>query len=78
MTKLQDSIREPIDEGWSVHIYDRHRRLLCTLAPSHGWMFLLGCVFGIMVAMLWGNVAQQSPPVQAVNPTTDIPQLRLD
>ncbi len=56
MKKLQN----PVDEGWSVHIYDRQRRLLCALESSHIWTFLLGCTFGLLLAVVWGNLAQPS------------------
>ncbi|MEM6425820.1 MAG: hypothetical protein AAF651_06880 [Cyanobacteria bacterium P01_C01_bin.73] len=71
-----NKLKEPIDEGWSVHIYDRRRRLLCTLEPSHGWVFLLGCLFGLGLAITWANLAQpRSAP--AAN-AAETPLLQID
>lgn len=75
MNKLQ----YPIDEGWSVHIYDRQRRLLCALEPSHGWTFLSGCFLGLVLAMVWVNMAHSSPATSSqstVPPKT--PLLQVD
>lgn len=75
MKKLQT----PIDEGWSVHIYDRQRRLLCALEPSHGWIFLLGCLFGVVLAIIWANIAHYSPKTSSPNAVArETPLLQLD
>lgn len=75
MNKLQ----KPVDEGWSVHIYDRQRRLLCALEPSHGWIFLLGWGVGLMCAIAWVNLA---PPAADAYPLEDrapkTPLLQVD
>ena len=75
MKKLQN----PVDEGWCVHIYDRQRRLLCTLEPSHGWIFLLGCIFGLVLAIAWVNIAQPSSETPSPrSPSTESPMLKVD
>jgi hypothetical protein len=65
------------DEGWLVQVYGRDRRLLCVLEPSHGWIFLLGCGLGLLLAVLWVNFARLSPPVEPL-PPEEVPQLRVD
>ncbi|MEM6253558.1 MAG: hypothetical protein AAF821_11605 [Cyanobacteria bacterium P01_D01_bin.156] len=74
MKKLQN----PVDEGWSVHIYDRQRRLLCALEPSHGWIFLLGCAFGLVLAIIWFNVAPNSETTVPREPLPKSPMLQVD
>ncbi|MGB3612953.1 MAG: hypothetical protein WBA10_04100 [Elainellaceae cyanobacterium] len=73
MKKLQ----EPVEEGWSIHVYDCKRHLLCTLEPSHGWVFVFGCLFGLLVAIAWGNLASHS---QTAEPTgsSEVPQFQVD
>jgi hypothetical protein len=68
MSKVSNQLQEALDTGWSVQIYSRDRRLLCSLYPSHGWAFLIGIVLGFVVALvsLSGQVsAQSSPPAQS-------------
>lgn len=75
MKKLQN----PVGEGWSVHIYDRQRRLLCALEPSHVWIFLLGCTFGLVLAVVWGNLAQPTSGTPFLrNPATTSPMFQVD
>ena len=75
MKKLQN----PVDEGWSVHIYDRQRRLLCALEPSHGWLFLLGCTFGLVLAIVWVNMAQPDSETTFLRcPSTKSPMFQID
>ncbi|MGF1538207.1 MAG: hypothetical protein ACFB4J_17220 [Elainellaceae cyanobacterium] len=73
MKKLQ----APVDEGWSIHVYDRKRRLLCTLEPSHGWAFGLGCIFGLLIAMAWGNLVHHSRSATPAN-SPEAPQTQVD
>jgi hypothetical protein len=56
MSKLK--VKHSIDEGWMMHIYSRDRRLLCTLESSHAWAFLTGLVFGLLIAIIWFNLAR--------------------
>ncbi len=65
------------DEGWRVQVYSSDRRLLCVLEPSHGWMFLLGCGVGILLAVIWVNFARYAPPVEPA-PPTNTPKLQVD
>ncbi|NJL88920.1 MAG: hypothetical protein HC916_03270 [Coleofasciculaceae cyanobacterium SM2_1_6] len=61
-TKLQPRF-DNTKEGWLLQIYSGDRRLLYVLDPSHGWAFLLGCGFGLLVAVVWFNLAiHQTPP----------------
>lgn len=80
MNKFESKQSRPkfdADEGWLVQVYGRDRRLLCVLESSHGWMFLLGCGVGILLSVIWVNIARYSPPVEAAPPTQP-PELRLD
>ncbi len=67
-----------IDEGWRVQVYDRDRRLICLLEPSHGWIFFLGCVAGFLVAAIGFS---RTAPVSVTQPTdipTDTAPLQVD
>jgi hypothetical protein len=57
------------EEGWVVQVYSSNRRLLFMLDPSHGWIFLLGCGVGLLLAVIWFNVARYSPPLEPTPPT---------
>jgi hypothetical protein len=52
MSKTSNQLQEALDSGWSVQIYSRDRRLLCSLYPSHGWAFFMGIVLGFVVALV--------------------------
>lgn len=65
------------DDGWLVQVYGRNRRLLCVLEPSHGWLFLLGCGVGVLLAIIWVNMARYNPPVEPTEPQ-EIPELQID
>lgn len=80
MNKFESKKSQPIseaDEGWLVQVYGQNRRLLCVLEPSHGWIFLLGCGVGILLAIIWFNIARYSEPIEPV-PPTEIPQIQVD
>ncbi|WP_416674347.1 hypothetical protein [Egbenema bharatensis] len=64
MNKASYQLQEALGNGWSIQIYSRDRRLLCSLDPSHGWMFLIGVVLGFIIALvsLSGQVSAQSLP----------------
>jgi len=64
-------------EGWLVQVYDSDRRLLCVLDSSHAWTFLLGCGFGLLLAVLWFNLASYSPAA-TYEPTTTSPKMWVD
>ena len=74
MRKLQEP---KIDEGWSVHVYDRQRRLLYVLDPSHRWTFLVGCIVGISFALVGVNLVQNQSAPEPVR-STDTPKLEVD
>lgn len=62
----QNSSRSHINEGWSVVVYSGDRRLLCSLHPSHGWMFIIGLVSGLLLAALWYSASLSSVRNQPV------------
>jgi hypothetical protein len=65
------------NEGWMVQVYGRDRRLLWVLEPSHGWIFLMGCCVGLLLSVIWVNVARYSPPVEPTT-TTESPAFQVD
>lgn len=75
-TKLRPRI-DQTSEGWLVQIYGRDRRLLCVLESSHAWTFLLGCGFGLLVAVGWFNLANLSP-TPTYEPATTPPEMWID
>lgn len=80
MNKFESKQPQPklnANEGWVVQVYGSNRRLLCVLESSHGWIFLLGCSVGLLLSVIWINVARYSPPLE---PTTPIqsPALQVD
>ncbi len=80
MNKFESRQSQPrleTGEGWVVQVYGSNRRLLCVLEPSHGWIFLVGCGVGLLLAVLWINVARYSPPSEPFAPT-EIPTLPVD
>ena len=89
MKKL-DAKTPEADEGWIVQVYGSNRRLLCVLEPSHGWIFLAGCVVGLLVAILLFNLSRYVPatdPAGSTNSTesttdsnapTQDPNLQVD
>ncbi|ANV83343.1 hypothetical protein AWQ21_02475 [Picosynechococcus sp. PCC 7003] len=67
------------DEGWVVQVYGSNRRLLWVLEPSHGWMFLIGCGVGLLLSIIWVNVAHYSPPLEsAPSGESTAPALQVD
>lgn len=80
MNKFESKKSQPkidTDEGWLVQVYGSNRRLLCVLEPSHGWIFLLGCCVGLLVSVIWVNLARQSQaPVPT--PPSEVPTLQVD
>jgi hypothetical protein len=51
-----------LNTHWMIHIYDRNRRLRCSLDPSHGWSFLSGTLVGLLLAVLGINLIHLQPP----------------
>lgn len=73
----QSQIKLDTDEGWVVQVYGSNRRLLCILEPSHGWIFLIGCSVGILLSIIWINIARYTPPLEPSSPK-DSPVLQVD
>ncbi|MGB3203214.1 MAG: hypothetical protein WBA99_20075 [Nodosilinea sp.] len=47
-------------EGWAIHVYNCDRRLVCTLEPSHGWVFMAGLALGLGLAVVGYNLPQST------------------
>ncbi len=75
-TKLRTKF-DDTGEGWLVQVYGSDRRLLCVLESSHAWTFLLGCGFGLLLAVVWFNLAKYSAPA-TYEPATTPPEMRID
>ncbi|WP_370584720.1 hypothetical protein [Oculatella sp. LEGE 06141] len=75
-TKLRTKF-DNTSEGWLVQIYGGDRRLLCVLESSHAWTFLLGCGFGLLLALGWFNLVRYSPST-TYEPATTPPEMRID
>lgn len=75
-TKLRTQF-DNTSEGWLVHVYSGDRRLLCVLDSSHAWTFLLGCGFGLLLAVGWFNLVSYSQSTTDV-PSTTPPEIRID
>lgn len=77
MNRTTNQSKETLDNGWSVQIYSRDRRLLCSLYPSHGWALLIGMMLGLILALVGSSsqVHPSSPP--SVSTPADAP-LDLD
>ncbi len=76
MRKPEESLKEP----WIVHVYGQDRKLLWVLEPSHGWSFLLGFSFGLLLAVIHFNLAASSSASEALptRETYETPALQLD
>jgi len=75
-TKLRSKF-DHTSEGWLVQVYTGDRRLLCILDSSHAWTFVLGCGFGLLLALGWFNLARYSPSA-TYEPTTPAPEIWID
>ncbi|WAL60928.1 hypothetical protein [Thermocoleostomius sinensis] len=73
----QSQLKLDTDEGWVVQVYGSNRRLLCVLEPSHAWIFLIGCVVGLLLSVIWMNAARYSPPLEPT-PPTELPIWQVD
>ncbi len=74
-----NKLHHTTQEGWAVHVYDCDRRLLCTLEPSHGWMFMAGLALGLTLGIIGYNLPHgpaMAPP-QDHNPDIVAP-LQID
>lgn len=75
--KATKPLHDGLDDGWSIQVYSRDRRLVCSLYPSHGWVFMIGIVLGFLVTAVGFRgqpVAQSSLP----NPSPTEAPLRLE
>lgn len=75
-TKLQTKF-DNTSEGWLVQVYSSDRRLLCVFDSSHAWIFLLGCGFGLLLAMGWFNLPRDTPST-TYEPATTLPEMWID
>ncbi|PSN17343.1 hypothetical protein C7271_18235 [filamentous cyanobacterium CCP5] len=73
----QSQLKLDTDEGWVVQVYGSNRRLLCVLEPSHGWIFLIGCGVGLLLSVIWINIARYSPSLEPP-PPAESPALQVD
>ena len=76
MRKLGESVTEP----WIVHVYGQNRKLLWVLEPSHGWMFLMGFGFGLLLTVIHFNLANSTSVSDALptQETYDPPAFQVD
>lgn len=75
-TKLRTR-NDQASEGWLVQVYSSDRRLLCVLESSHAWSFVVGCGFGLLIAVAWFNLAGSSPST-TYEPTKTSPAMWID
>lgn len=56
------------NEGWVIHVYGRDRRLLCSLEPSHCWMFVAGLALGALLMATWvrGEPSSAQPEMSPI------------
>lgn len=59
-------------DGWTVHVYGRDRRLLFTLEPSHGWAFAAGTALSLAVAIVAYNLPSSGIPPAPSQPTSGL------
>jgi hypothetical protein len=73
LTNSQPRLDCSLETGWTIHIYNRQRKLLCTLNPSHGWSFATGTVIGLLLAVVGFNLSMpqiSNSPVHELAPVT--------
>lgn len=71
-------LQEVIDEGWSVQVYGRDRRLLFSMHPSHGWTFLAGLIVGFSIATAAASGDRPASPPASTFSSPMEPLLRVD
>lgn len=82
MNKVKNSLQD-CDRSWSIHIYSG-RHLLCSLYPSHAWVFFLGATLsGLLIfAGFQGANCETQPsrrsPTQSSQPSQIAPPLQVD
>lgn len=62
------SLERDLDQSWIIHVYGPNRRLVCTLDPSHGWVFAVGLVLGLMVGVGASSHSATTPPTHSQAP----------
>ncbi|MBE9174653.1 hypothetical protein IQ225_03735 [Synechocystis salina LEGE 06155] len=80
MNKFESKQSEPKinnNNGWIVHVYDKSRCLLFVLEPSHAWFFLLGCGVGLLMSVVWINMARPTSPLESP-PAKESPLWQID
>ncbi|WP_299484462.1 hypothetical protein [Acaryochloris sp. IP29b_bin.137] len=85
MNEVKNSLQE-CDRSWSIHIYNG-RHLLCSLYPSHAWLFVLGATLsgllifaGFQVANCTAQPESPSSPQPSQTPQSSpiTPPLQVD
>lgn len=66
---MQRTLPEIAREGWSIQVYSGDRRLVCSLEPSHAWVFLAGLGMGFLLALI--GLGNWQPQVTASERSTD-------
>mgnify|MGYP003565742209 CR=1 FL=1 len=66
-TNSYPRLESSLDTGWTIHIYDRQRKLVCTLNPSHGWSFAAGTAVGLLLAVIGFNLSTPQVPPSPVD-----------
>ncbi|WP_139325071.1 hypothetical protein [[Limnothrix rosea] IAM M-220] len=80
MNKTPVQLKENVSSGWSLQLYSGDRRLLWSLDPSHGWIFLIGSILGFSSALLLG-FSYPEETINSVDPVIDqtvTPLLEVD
>lgn len=72
MQKLQNPISY---EGWSIQVYGSDRKLLCSLYPSHAWMFAVGILIGFAIAFVSLNQERPTPQQEASGNASTPPRI---
>jgi hypothetical protein len=75
----QTRLERSLNSGWTVHIYNGERQLLCTLGPSHGWSLAAGTAVGILFAIIGFNLSNpQMANSLPADPLPVTPPLQVD
>ncbi|HIK18496.1 MAG TPA: hypothetical protein IGS53_24865 [Leptolyngbyaceae cyanobacterium M33_DOE_097] len=77
MNKVPNHLPKSIDSGWSLQLYSGDRRLLCSLYPSHGWVFLAGICLGFLMAFISFGAQLKSPSSPSLSTPMEAP-LNID
>ncbi len=71
MQRLQNPVS---NEGWSIQVYGGDRRLLVSLDASHLWLFGIGTVVGLAIALtsLSHDPSTSAPIAQPMPPAVPL------